>query len=372
MEQVMCKRCVMDNTDPDIVFDENSFCNHCTEAIGELSGFPFNLAKQQKEEELKKIISTIKKSGSKHKKYDCVVGVSGGVDSSYVIYLVKKFGLRPLAVHLDNEWNTEISVNNIEKIMKKENIDLIIHKVNWEEFSDIQLSFLKAGVPDLELPSDHAIFTYLFGVAAKNKIKYVINGSNTATESILPQKWGSGISDWKYIKYIQEKFGSKKIETYPINGFFNVIKTHLIKRIKNIRILNYVDYYKEETLKILEKEYSYKRYDKKHGESVYTYFLQSYILPKRFNFDKRKAHLSSLICSNQITRDEALTSLKKELLSKDEETELLNLVCEKLDISKEDFDNFMNLPKKDYFDYPNLNNKFMLFLKKMWKSLFWK
>ncbi len=372
MEQVMCKRCVMDNTDPDIIFDEKGFCNHCTEAIRELSSFPYNLAKQEKEEELKKIISKIKKKGSKHKKYDCVVGVSGGVDSSYVIYLAKKFGLRPLAVHLDNEWNTEISVNNIESIIKKENIDLITQKVNWEEFRDIQLSFLKAGVPDLEVPSDQAIFTYLFDVAAKNNIRYVINGSNTATESILPQRWSNGQFDWKYIKYIQKKFGSKKIETYPINSFFNVLKNHFIKNIKNIRILNYIDYYKEETLKILEKEYSYKRYDNKHGESVYTYFLQSYILPKRFNFDKRKAHLSSLICSNQITRDEALASLKKELLSKDKETELLNLVCEKLDISKEDFDNYMNLPKKYYFDYPNLNNKFWLFLKKIAKFLFWK
>lgn len=362
----------MDTTDPDIIFDENGFCNHCIEAIKELSSFPFNLTKQQKEEELRKIISMIKEKGSKNKKYDCVVGVSGGVDSSYVLYLMKKFGLRPLAVHLDNEWNTELSVKNVENIIKKENIDLIHQNVNWEEFRDIQISFLKAGVPDLEIPSDHAIFTYLFEEAAKNDIKYIITGSNTATESILPQTWSNGRVDYKYVKHIQKKFGSKKIETFQINSFFKILRTHFIKKIKNIRILNYIDYNKEEALKILEKEYSYKRYDRKHAESIYTYFLQSYILPKRFNFDKRKAHLSALICSNQITREKALTLLEKEPLSRDEETELVNLVCEKLDISREEFDNYMNLPKKYYSDYPNLDNKFYQFLKKILKSLFWK
>jgi N-acetyl sugar amidotransferase len=358
----ICKRCVMDTSDPDITFDSKEYCNHCTNALNLLNSYPFNLSVKKKEKELKGLYKKIKQQG-KGKEYDCVMGISGGVDSTYAIYLAKKAGLRPLAVHLDNGWNSELSVKNIENCLKKLGIELYTYVLDWEEFKDIQLSFLKAGVPDLEIPTDHAIIALLFDVARKNNIKYVLTGENTATESIMPRKWSQGHSDWKYIRAVHKKFGTKPLITYPMNSFFKIFINHFVYNIKWKRILNYIDYDKENALKILEKELGYKRYIYKHGESVYTHFKQSYILPERFGFDKRKAHFSSLIIAKQMTRKKAIEELKKPLFDENAKNDELKFVCDKFGLSIEEFDKLMKLPLKFYHDYPNMNNKFINMLK---------
>lgn len=370
MENRVCKRCVMDKTDPNIKFDNNGYCNHCRQALSTLSKYPFSLSAKEKELELKKLVAKIKKKGKK-KKYDCIIGISGGVDSTYLCYYIKKLGLRPLAVHLDNGWNTELSVKNIQSVLDSLGIDLYTHVLKWDEFKDLQLSFLKAGVPDLEIPTDHAIFILLYDIASKYNIKYILTGNNIATESILPSTWSNGHTDWKYIKYIHKKFGTKKLTNFPFFSFGKIIKYNFIQRIKMIGLLNFIEYTKEDALRTLEQKINYKRYDSKHYESVYTRFIQGYILPKRFNFDKRKAHLSSLICSGQITREDALFELRKdpypnpELLKEDYE-----YVLKKFNLTTEEFEELMDLPIKYYTDFPNMNGKFWVFAKRIFMKLF--
>ncbi|MCJ7570522.1 MAG: N-acetyl sugar amidotransferase [Candidatus Thermoplasmatota archaeon] len=353
-EHQICKRCVMDTTDTEIVFDENGFCNHCTNAFKKLNSYPLNLSKAEKEKELQKIVADVKESGKKND-YDCVVGVSGGVDSSYVLYLVKKqLGLRPLAFHLDNEWDTELSVKNIEKIIKKLDVKLHTMHVDWDEFKELQLSFLKSSTPDLEIPTDHALYATLYNVASEYKLKYIISGANIITENISVPTWSHGHYDWRYIKIMQKKFGTRKLTSFPHLSMYNLASQQLFRRKKIIRILNYVpEYDKKKIISFLEKEFGWQNYITKHAESIYTFFVQAYILPTKFNYDKRKMHLSDLICSGQITRNEALDTLKKPLFTESELHEMIGLVCNKFGITKKEFDTFMRLPNKSYYDYPS-------------------
>ena len=216
MKYKICTRCIMDTSDPEIEFDNNTVCNHCKkyeELAAELT-----IPSQDRKKILQDIIHKIKMKG-KNKKYDCIIGVSGGADSTYVAYLVKEFGLRPLAVHLDNGWNSELAVSNIEQTLKRLNIDLYTYIINWEEFKDLQLSFLKASTPDLEIPTDYAIAALLYKTAIKNNISYLILGTNITTEAILPPRWSCGHGDWKYIKSVHNKYGSKKLRTFPHFNF---------------------------------------------------------------------------------------------------------------------------------------------------------
>ena len=369
----VCKRCVMDTTDPDIVFDENGFCNHCAGAIAKLNSYPLNLKKEEKDRELEKIVKKILKTG-KNNKYDCAVGVSGGADSSYTLYLVKKLGLRPLAVHVDNGWNSELSVINIEKLLSKLEVDLHTYVLDWDEFKDLQLSFLKSSTPDLEIPTDHALIAALYYVASKYNIKYIISGHNLVTESIAVPKWSHGHYDWRYIKNIQKKYGTKKLKKFPNLSMFKILYEQVLRGITMIRILNYVsDYNKKEIVEFLGKEFGWKNYPTKHGESVYTYFIQSYILPKKFNYDKRRMHLSNLISAGQITREEALEKLKENLFTENELKEMINYVCDKLDITIQEFNELMSLPNKNYYDYPSYEThiffKVLRNIYKKWKPM---
>ena len=368
-EYKICNRCIMDTSDPDIIFDENGICNHCTNAINNLNKYPFTLNTTEKEKKLNEIIAKIKKNG-KNKKYDCIIGISGGVDSTYLAYLTKKWGLNPLAIHLDNGWNSELAVQNIHKTLKELNIDLYTVVLDWEEFKNIQLSFLKASVPDLEIPTDHAILATLFNIAEKYNIKYILNGSNYRTESILPRTWSNGHFDWGYIKYIKHKFGTTKIKKFPHINPWVMGYRYFLKNVSSINILNYIDYQKDKAIEILEKELNWKNYKTKHGESTYTFFIQSYILPIKFNYDKRRAHLSSLICSGQINREDALQKIKEPLYTLQEINELKKLVCDKLDITTDYFEELMKLPNKTYFDFPNYENKpFYIISKKVYNVL---
>jgi len=347
----------MDTSDPEIVFDENGYCNHCAKAMKLLNTPPVSLNSEEKERSLKTLVNKIKAEG-KNKKYDCIIGVSGGVDSTYAAYFVRKNGLNPLAVHLDNGWNSRIAVTNIEKTLKKLNIDLYTYVIDWEEFKDLQLSFLKASTPDSEVPSDHAITALLYKIAAKHHVKYILAGTNITSESILPKAWSQGHSDWKYISSLQKKFGSARLKTFPHFGILRLFYYIVIRKIKYISILNYTDYAKEQAKKLLISELSWEDYGGKHHESVYTHFYQSYLLPKKFGFDKRRAHLSSLIMAGQITREEALEEMKTPAISDEMARSEEEYVINKFNLTRESFDRIMNEPPKTFHDYPSYFNSF--------------
>ena len=341
----------MDTSDPNIVFDKYGICNHCNRQILWKSN---EFSKIQKKEILDNEVKKIKLLGKKSD-YDCLIGLSGGVDSSYVAYYtVKKLGLRPLAVHLDNGWNSEISVQNIKNIVETLGIDLYTHVINWSEFKDMQRAFIFAGVVDIELLTDNAIMGVLFNQSRKNKIKYLITGMNRATEFYpLPVTWRHNKYDVKNIKSIHKKFGKSKIKTFPYAGIRQRIRISTPWGLKDFRLLDFIDYSKNEVINTLQSELGWKPYGPKHFESLFTKIYQVYILPKKFKFEKRRAHLSSLIWSNQISRDEAIYQISKPQINKKELNDDIAYLCKKLDFSIGEFNYLMSLPPKSHFDYPN-------------------
>jgi len=370
MEYRICTKCVMDTSDPNITFDNEGVCNHCLTYAKQIESLPKGV---EAEDQLAKLVAEIKKDGYA-KEYDCIIGLSGGVDSTYVAYLVKEMlGLRPLAVHLDNGWNSELSVVNMENIVKKLNIDLYTHVIDWEEFKDIQLSFLKASTPDSEVPSDHAIFSVLRQISKKHKVKYVINGINIKTESHHALSWSQGHSDFGYIKAVQKKFGTKKIKTFPHGNRLTILEDLFSK--KWVNILNYIDYDKNEAKKLITDKLSWRDYGGKHYESIYTKFFQGYILPQKFGYDKRKMHLSSLICAGSISRQEALDELNLPPYPIKEQLDDKEYLIKKFKITSEEFDRIMALPPKTYYDYPSyygkiLKSKFLPRVKNIIKLLY--
>lgn len=349
-EYKICSQCIMDTSDPNIEFNDEGVCNHCIRYEKELNRRVF--VGQEAKEKLKGLVEKIKSNG-RGKEYDCIIGVSGGVDSTYVAYLTKQLGIRPLAVHFDNGWNSELAVSNIEKTLDHLGIDLYTYVIDWEEFKDLQLSFLKASTPDGEIPTDHAINALLFREANKRGIKYIINGMTFAAESISVPGWAYGHSDWKYIKSVQKIFGSVKLKRYPKYTFFNLFWWNIIRQIKVVSILNYVDYKKDAVMKVLQNELGWVYYGGKHYESVYTRFFQGYILPEKFGIDKRKAHLSDLIKSGQISREDALVELEKPGYEEQLFRQDKDFVIKKFDLNEASFEAILNLPAKTFRDYPN-------------------
>jgi N-acetyl sugar amidotransferase len=349
LEQLICTRCVMDTTDPDIRFNGAGVCNHCIEYDQLIRGNVFT--GEDGRRKLEAIVGDIKRDGA-GKEYDCVIGVSGGVDSSYVAYKVKELGLRPLAVHLDNGWDSELAVKNIENLLTKLDIDLYTYVIDWEEFKDIQLSFLKASTPDSEIPSDHAIVSIMHQTADKVGVKYTIWGYNLRTETHLPPAWSQGHWDWKYIKSVHEKFGSVPIKTFPHLGLWGYLGGYGRSQ-RRVDILNYVDFVKQEAMELLQKELGWKYYGGKHYESIYTRFYQGYILPQKFGYDKRKTHFSSLICSREMTREAALEELKAETYPSDLQERDKEYVIKKLGLTEQGFEAIIDLPKKSFWDYPS-------------------
>lgn len=346
----------MDTTDPSIQFDENGFCSHCTNYLIKVR---LQTADEYGQKALQKIVQAIQAEGA-NKRYDCVIGVSGGVDSTYVAYIVKhQFGLRPLAVHLDNGWNSELSVNNIEKTLRSLDIDLYTYVINWEEFKDLQLSFLLASIPGMEIPTDHAILSILYRVAAKHNIRYIISGANISTEGIMAASWSEGVGqrDWRLIKKIHAQFGKVPLKTFPHFTLISMIYYRLIQRQQTIHILDYLSYVKKDAMDIIQKNLDWKYYGGKHYESLYTRFTQGYIQPLKFNIDKRKAHLSTLICSGQITRTEAIEELStdpyKDIRLREEDKAY---VIKKLGLTEQKFEQIMKAPPKNYLDYPSYAN----------------
>lgn len=347
----ICQRCIMDTSASEITLDEKGICNFC-HYYDERAGKDMHYDEAGKKK-LSSIAEKIKEEG-KAKKYDCLIGVSGGVDSTTVAYWTKKLGLKPLAVHFDNGWNSELSVSNIENTLKVLGIDLETYVVDWEEFRELQLSFLRASVANCEIPTDHAILTVLYRTAAKYGIKYIITGSNITTEAIMPESWGYDPKDLKHIKAIHREFGKIPLNSYPQLGLIGWLYYTFIKRIKYFAILNYIPYRKKDAKELLRKELGWRDYGGKHYESIYTRFFQGYILPKKFGIDKRRAHLSTLVCSGQITRNEALREMEdspyldEKMVDDDKE-----YVIKKLGLTHEEFNRIMTSPVKSYRDYPN-------------------
>jgi len=273
------------------------------------------------------------------------------VDSSYVAYLVKKLGLRPLAVHLDNGWNSELATKNIENIITRLGIDLYTLVVNWEEFKDIQLSYLKASVVDIEVVSDHAIFSTMFKLAKEKSIDYIISGTNTVTEFIMPESWLYKKMDFINLKDIHNKFGNVKLKTYPTFDFKKYVYYSAVLKLTPISILNYVPYIKKDIKELITKELGWRDYGGKHYESVFTKFYQAYILPEKFKIDKRKAHLSTLICSGQLTKEAALKELEQPLYKENELQQDKEYVLKKFGLSDEAFEEIMKRPRRDHRDF---------------------
>lgn len=344
MKNKICSRCVYDTTIPDIKFDDKGVCQFCK--IHDELDKMYPLDKTSKER-LLQIVNKIKKNG-KNKKYDCVVGVSGGTDSTYTLYQAIKLGLRPLAVHFDNGWNTEIAVRNIFNITNKLKVDLETVVADWEEFKDLQISFLKASVSDAEIPTDVAIHAVLHDVAAKENIKYILLGHSFRTEGVVPMTWT--YMDGKYINSVQKKFGHKKITSFPNITIKSLIYYSIIKGIKVIPILNYFNYSKEKAAKISKNKLDWVSSGGHHHESLYTKFFQSYLLPNKFNIDKRKLGFSARIRSGDMDREEALKILNNETYPLDKT--IVKYVSEKLCLDSKEFNKIINKKNKTFKDYP--------------------
>lgn len=342
----------MDTTDPEITFDENGYCNHCTKALSEMKEqwFP----NEEGEEKLKAIIEKIK-SQRKGNDYDCIIGLSGGVDSSYLAYKAVQYGLKPLVVHVDCGWNSELAVKNIENIVKHLNLELHTYVVNWEEMKDLQLAFFRSNVANQDIPQDHAIFAALYRFAVQNNVRYVLNGSNFATECILPHSWGYNATDYRQIKGIHKAYGKKKLRTYPYMTFIQrYIYYTFIKKMHIVKMLNYLPYNKDEAIEIMSKELGWRYYGGKHHESRFTKFFQAHFLPTKFGYDKRRSHLSSLIVSGFMTREQAMEEMKKDIYNDIELQGDTEYIAKKLDITYEELNRIIyNEKNKTYKDYPN-------------------
>tara|TARA_R110001599_G_scaffold9386_3_gene46391 strand:- start:6719 stop:7813 length:1095 start_codon:yes stop_codon:yes gene_type:complete len=354
----------MDSTAKEISFDNNGECNFCKhyDTVEKAEVF----SDERGQEKLDLLVSQIKKKG-KNKKYDVLIGLSGGVDSSYVAYLLKKkYNLRALAIHLDNGWNTELAVANVEQIVKRLDIDLITNVLDWEEFRDIQSSFLKSSISNIEIPTDHAIWATLIKTAGKHGISYIVAGNNVVTEAIMPESWLYGSKDSKLIRSIHKKFGKLKMKTYPYLTTFNFFEYLILRNIRWVPILNYIPFVKEDAKKLLIDELGWRDYGGKHYENIFTRFFHAYYLPEKFGYDLRKCYLSALVCSGQMERADAIKELENPPASKSLLNEDRDYVIKKLLLNNNEFDEIMNNPNKEYTDYPNnesLWQKFDWFVK---------
>ena len=346
----ICSNCVMDTSDPDIQFNKIGICNHCTEFKNITS--KNWLPNKKGQEYLNKIISKIKEN-SKGRDFDSIIGLSGGVDSSYLALKMKEWGLKPLVIHVDAGWNSEIAVSNIEKIVNYCKYDLYTKVINWEDMKNLQLAYLSSGISNQDTPQDHIFFSTIYNFAIKNKIKYVFTGGNIATESIFPKSWHGEAMDAINLKAIHKKFGSKKLIDYKTVSFMELYFLFpFIYGIKPIRPLNFIPYNRDLALDELKTKINWSYYGQKHGESIFTKLFQNYILPTRYGYDKRRPHLSSLIVSGQMKREEAIKKLKMPLYKQSNLKNDIDYFCKKLQISKSEFENFMNLPIVSHKNFP--------------------
>jgi len=356
----ICTKCVMDTTDSKITFDADGVCDHCN------TFYQKTLPSWHPDEtglaELRETVKRIKKASSS-KDYDCIIGMSGGIDSSYLTYLaVEELGLRPLVFHIDGGWNSQESVNNIEKIVDKLGLDLFTEVIDWAEMRDLQLAFFKAGVPHIDTPQDHAIFATLYKFSEKHDIKYILTGANLSTECIRnPIEWMYYQSDSIQLKDIHRKHGTIPLRTFPVTSIlYHKIYLPYIKGIQVIRPLNSMPYIKKDAVDLLVSKFGWQPYPQKHFESRFTKFYEGYWLPRKFGFDTRRVQFSSLIVTNQLTRDEAMERLKRPPMDDDEAAREMEFVATKLGITLEELQSYLDAPNKSYKDYRSQESTYLL------------
>ncbi len=354
MDFQICTRCIMDTTDPEIVFDVNGYCNHCTTAIQQLTkGYLPNTEGQRR---LDVILQRIRKDG-KGKKYDCIIGLSGGIDSSFLAWKTKNWGLRILLFHVDGGWNTEASRHNVHILAEKLGYDLHVYTIDWEEMRDLQVAYMKSGLANLDVPQDHAFFAVLFKKCDEFGIPHWIAGMNLVSESILPKAWGYTALDSHQILDVHKRYGKRPLRTYPIISLWDYCKFYgNIPFISSIQVhtpLNLMPYDVFAARETLVNEAGWQNYGRKHEESLFTKLFQNYILPHKFGYDKRKAHYSSLIVSGVMTRDQALEAMKEPTYTDSELAEDIRKVRERLELSEREWETIMNVPCATWQDYAN-------------------
>ena len=343
-----CTRCVLNASIPGISFDARGLCSYCAEYDPLINQARY--APASRDRYLRQLIEDIKAEG-RRRPYDCLIGLSGGVDSSYALYMAKELGLRPLAVHVDNGWNSELAVKNIENLVRLLNVDLETHVIDWEEFKGLQLAFFKASVVDIELLTDHAIIAGMYRQARKHRIRYVLTGDNIATECTLPPGWNHRKTDLRNIRAINRAHGGVRIKTFPTLSTVSMLLHQRLFRLHHVSFLSYFPYVKADAIALLENKLGWRPYPGKHCESVFTRFYQGYILPKKFGIDKRSIHFSRLICSGQMTKEEATAELQRspydpKLLVSDRE-----YVLKKLGFSEAQFEAIMSAPIRPHRAY---------------------
>lgn len=356
----MCTNCVMDTTDRMILFDNTGMCDHCHTYYKHTK--PRWDTGEKGRKELDDLVAKIKIDG-RNRGFDCIIGMSGGIDSSYLVYLATvELGLKPLVFHVDAGWNSQEAVNNIERIVDGLNLDLHTEVINWEEMRDLQLSFFKSGVPHIDTPQDHAFFATMYGFAEKNRIKHILTGANLSTECVRnPIEWMYYQSDSTQIRDIHHRFGTKPLKTYPLTSIIrHKIYLPYLKGIKVWRPLNNMPYIKRDAMALLQEKFGWQPYPQKHFESRFTRFYEGYWLFKKFGYDTRKVQYSSLILTGQMTRDEALDALRTPPLDEATVVREFNYVASKLQISEQELQGYLEAPNHSYRDYKSQRSLYAL------------
>lgn len=355
-EYQVCTFCVMDTSDPDIAFDENGRCNHCRdfESLRGTVWFPDDEGARR----LQRMINQVQLEGE-GKEYDCVLGLSGGIDSSYLALKAHEWGLRPLVVHVDAGWNSELAVQNIERIVKHCGYELHTHVVNWEDMRELQLSYLRAAIANQDVPQDHAFSANLYHFATENRVRYVLNGGNVATEGIFPRAWLGPNMDARNLLAVHAQYGTQELIDYPTISFRQYYFWYpIVKRMTPLRPLNLIPYTKDDAISELQERIGWRTYPRKHGESLWTKFYQNYYLPTKFGYDKRRPHLSSLVASGSMTRARAIELLQEPLYDPDELRRDRQYICRKLRISDDEFEDLMNRPVHQHTDFDNWDKRY--------------
>jgi N-acetyl sugar amidotransferase len=350
----ICANCIMDTSDSNITFDERGWCDYCNNYYKNIlpHWHPDDAIGRA---EVGRQIDAIKRDG-KGRDHDCLIGISGGVDSSYVVYIAKeKFGLRPLLYHVDAGWNSQQAVHNVERLVDGLGVALYTEVINWEEMKDLQLAFFKAQVPHVDTPQDHAFFAGLYNFAAKEGVKHILTGANYSTECVRePLEWHYHASDLRQLRDIHAKFGTRPLKTFPTADIFTYkLYYRYVKGVRVVKPLNYVPYRKEPAMQELVDRFGWQRYAHKHYESRFTRFYEGYWLPTKFGYDKRRAHFSSLILTEQLSRDEALKKIAQPAYDAETIAQDFEYVATKLDLTVPEFRAIMDGPNKTYRDYKN-------------------
>jgi N-acetyl sugar amidotransferase len=349
----ICVNCVMDSTDADIKFDEKGMCDHCSTFFSSI--YPKWRFGEQGDQALEEMVCNIKRAG-RGKDFDCIIGMSGGIDSSYLTYIAKeKLGLRPLVFHVDAGWNSQIAVNNIERIIDGLGLDLFTEVIDWEEMKDLQRAFFRSGVPHVDAPQDHAFFATMYKFATEYNVRYILTGANFSTECIRnPLEWMYYQSDSVQIRDIHRRFGDRELRSFPMTSIlWHKIWLPYFKRIKVVCPLNNIRYIKTEARDLLVNRFGWEPYPQKHFESRFTRFYESYWLPARFGYDVRRVQFSSLILTRQMTREQALRELKAPPYDSAAIEQEIKFVADKLDLTVDELKASMRLPKKTFRDYRN-------------------